>query len=206
MICKYCGSSKKSAHSLRAHESTCPSNSSRYVPDNRKGSRAWNSGLTKETSNVVRQYAETISKTRKGKPGKPHSEETRRKLSRIALEKGTGGQNCRKTFYYRGIALQSSYELAVAQSLDEHDIKWTRPPALKYDVGGKTRRYYPDFYLPEYDVYLDPKNDYLIVKDREKLELVCSQNSVRIYALPKSELTWEKIKGRLGVDGGTHLS
>jgi hypothetical protein len=30
------------------------------------------------------------------------------------------------------------------------------------DNTGNEHRYYPDFYLPEYDVYLDSKNDYLI--------------------------------------------
>lgn len=35
-----------------------------------------------------------------------------------------------------------------------------------WDDDGKQRRYVPDFYLPKYDLYLDPKNDYLIKKIR----------------------------------------
>lgn len=30
------------------------------------------------------------------------------------------------------------------------------------DNEGNLRYYYPDFYLEDYNVYLDPKNDYLL--------------------------------------------
>lgn len=67
---------------------------------------------------------------------------------------------------------------------------------------GIEHRYYPDFYLPEYNVYLDPKNDYLInnksvrfgITDTKKIKLVCEQNEIRIVILDKNNLSWEKIK------------
>ena len=44
---------------------------------------AWNKGLSKETDERVKKYAENTSKTTKGRPGPKHSEETRKKLSAI---------------------------------------------------------------------------------------------------------------------------
>lgn len=73
------------------------------------------------------------------------------------------------------------------------------------DTKGIKHRYYPDFYLPEYDVYLDPKNDYLInnktkkfgITDVEKIAIVQQQNGIRIIILDKNNLTWESIKEKL---------
>ena len=56
-----------------------------------------------------------------------------------------------------------------------------------------THRYYPDFYLPEYGVYLDPKNEYLIKKDQTKIRLVQEQNQVRVIVLNKSQLSWSEV-------------
>jgi Asp-tRNA(Asn)/Glu-tRNA(Gln) amidotransferase C subunit len=71
--------------------------------------------------------------------------------------------------------LESSWEVDIAVWLDENNIDWDRPNHIKWvDSTSKVRKYFPDFYLPEYDVYLDPKNPYIISKDREKIEAVSS--------------------------------
>ena len=132
-----------------------------------------------------------------------HSEITKKKLSKIAIDRGFGGKNYRKTFPYKGIILESSYELAVAQELDKHNIVWNRPKRLPWtDKNGKKHHYTPDFYLPEYNIYLDPKNDYLIKKDLTKIILCSLQNDINIYMLSKLELTWECIKIKAGVTQG----
>ena len=54
----------------------------------------------------------------------------------------------------------------------------------------------------DYDIYLDPKNDYLInhsnptlgYNDCEKIDWVMEQNDVRIIILDKTQLTWDKIE------------
>lgn len=51
------------------------------------------------------------------------------------------------------------------------------------------------------DVYLDPKNDFLIeninpgtgIKDIDKIHLVESQNNIRCIILNKNQLTWDEI-------------
>lgn len=117
-----------------------------------------------------------------------------------------GGWHTSKTIEYNGIKLDSQYEFIVANELDINSIKWERPTYFLWeDSNGLTHRYYPDFYLPEYNVYLDPKNDYLInnvsarfgITDVEKIEKVQQQNNVRIIILDKNNLTWQCIKEKI---------
>lgn len=62
------------------------------------------------------------------------------------------------------INLDSSYERIVAKILDDNDIKWIRPKSIDwYSKDGKKHHYFPDFYLIDYDLYLDPKNDYCFI-------------------------------------------
>lgn len=133
--------------------------------------------------------------TRKERGNLGHSELTKSKLSQVAFARGFGGKNYRKTFYYNGAVLESSYELEVAKQLDNNNVKWERPSRLYWtDDNGVRRHYTPDFYLPEYNVYLDPKNNYLITKDKRKILLCSQQNDVKIYILSKQELSWEAIQ------------
>ena len=72
--------------------------------------------------------------------------------------------------------LESSWEVRVAEKLDELNIKWTRPKPISWiDSLGKTRLYYPDFYLSDRNIYLDPKNPYCMEQDKEKMRVVSSQ-------------------------------
>ncbi len=128
----------------------------------------------------------------------PHSNETRQKLRQVALERGFGGKNYRKTFEYNGTVLESSFELSLAQDLDANNVTWIRPKRLWWtDDNGLKRHYTPDFYLPDHDVYLDPKNDYLIKVDSEKINKVCIENRVRVLVLNSEQLTWTAIAGMM---------
>lgn len=128
----------------------------------------------------------------------------RNKLSStLALERQHTRHHSRKDVLYRGVLLNSSYEEAVAKSLDEQGIEWVRPSPLRWeDSSGLKHYYYPDFYLPAYNVFLDPKNDYLInnvnkwfgITDKEKIGIVSRQNAVKILILSKDQLLWEKIE------------
>ncbi len=86
--------------------------------------------------------------------------------------------NKKLTWFYnkfedKDVLLESSWEVQIAQYLVDSDIKWIRPKFIKWkDSFGKTRRYFPDFYLTDYNIYLDPKNPYCIKKDEEKLKEV----------------------------------
>jgi hypothetical protein len=87
----------------------------------------------------------------------------------IAKTNRTYLNGSRKTIYYKDVVLESSWELELAIFLDENNIKWVRPKPIKWNDGVKDRLYYPDFYLTEKDIYLDPKNPYCMEKDKLKM-------------------------------------
>ena len=114
-----------------------------------------------------------------------------------------GGQGSFKMINYlhkngKIIRLQSTYEVIVAKDLDKNNIEWTRPKSIFWlDKENKKHRYYPDFYLPEYNVYLDPKNDWNIIKGKEKIERVIKQNNIKLLIINKDNLNWECIKNMI---------
>lgn len=81
---------------------------------------------------------------------------------------------------YQGqVVLESSWELEIAELLTEKKIKWIRPEPMKWvDNENKEHLYYPDFYLPEKDLYLDPKNPYCMELDTEKMEIVSKEINI----------------------------
>jgi len=88
----------------------------------------------------------------------------------------------RKPIYYTKadtneiVMLESSWELRVAIRLDELQIKWARPDPIPWkDSSGRSRLYFPDFYLSDLDTYLDPKNPYCMKLDEEKMRIISSQ-------------------------------
>lgn len=119
--------------------------------------------------------------------------------SELAKQTGLGGNrnNYAHGWYDSPFAgnvyLESSYEYKVAKELDENKINWIRPAPLNWD----DKKYYPDFYLVEENVYLDPKNDFLILRDKEKINKVQIQNKVNVIILDKNELTWIDIKNKI---------
>lgn len=146
---------------------------------------------------IEEQHAMAVA-TRKRNGTHTHNATTKEKLSRIAIQRGFGGKNYRKIFNYNGVILESTYELFLAKELDKNNISWIRPKRLYWiDKTGKQRHYTPDFYLVDYDIYLDPKNDYLIKIDSEKIILCSDQNNVKILILSKNELSWEIIKEKM---------
>ena len=135
---------------------------------------------------VMRKGTEAQINRFKHKPPSLHSKETKEKLSKIRSESLNNNAFYSKRSVYKGITLDSSYEVSVAKELDKNDIRWLRPKSLKWKDNDQIRRYLPDFYLLDFDVYLDPKNDFLIKKDERKIRLAEEFNNVRIIVLDKS--------------------
>lgn len=90
--------------------------------------------------------------------------------------------------------LESSYEYRVAKDLDDNGIPWIRPPYMHYILDGKKKKYFADFYLTEQDIYLDPKNDWIIPQDIPKINQAMIYNNVIIHILTKDQLSWASIQ------------
>ncbi len=168
------------------------------------GRDSWNKGLTKETNEIVRKRGESLRQKYKDgllKPtflGKNHSENTKNKIRDGALN-SKHRRHCRTTVDYECIdglivKLDSSWEVKLAKILDENNIKWKIPEPVEWiDKNGTIRHYFPDFYLTEYDIYLDPKNDYAMILQEEKIKFI-KNNYDNMYMLREYDLNIETIK------------
>ena len=76
----------------------------------------------------------------------------------------------------------SNWEVVIAKWFDENNIQYIRPKqSIPWiDSTGKQRKYFPDFYVPSMDLYVDPKNKFCIKDQQEKLDYV-SQKINLIY-------------------------
>lgn len=63
------------------------------------------------------------------------------------------------------VRLDSSWEELLAKRLDELCVDWIIPSPIQWLKG----KYFPDFYLPDFDLYLDPKNPYALLSQIEKV-------------------------------------
>lgn len=112
------------------------------------------------------------------------------------------GRNFTKSGWYVSpfagrVYLESSWERLIAEDLDANNISWVRPKYIKYILDGRTRMYYPDFFLVDYNCYLDPKNPHVQDLHAKKIQAVISQNNVKLLILNKNQLTWQTIKDLL---------
>jgi hypothetical protein len=90
---------------------------------------------------------------------------------------------------YNGFRLKGSWELLVAKWLDENNIKWTNIiEGFDYEWEGSKHIYYPDFYLLEYDKYIEVKG-FERERDRCKWEVVNN-----LIIIKKDDIT--KIKNK----------
>ena len=98
------------------------------------------------------------------------------------------------------VLMDSTWEVAMAERLDHLKISWERKEDMKltyYSKTGRKRNYIPDFYLPEYDTYIEVKG-YWTDAARYKMESVQSTNPVKIVILESldavNKFTRRKLK------------
>lgn len=185
-ICKYCGRVCKNKNSLAQHEIRCKENPLRISLDYLK--QRDQSQVKRNPSNhfikakklglpIPIVSEETRLKISKVWKGRKHSEESRRKISE-GMQKvvrlhpdsySSSNVNGRvKKVEYKGVLLDSQWEVDLAIWLDQNGIIWERPnKGFEYDYKGKKHIYYPDFYLPQLNIYVEVKG-YKREKDEYK--------------------------------------
>lgn len=205
MKCKHCDKECKNPNAHRNHERLCKLNPDRqqsaivkYNQELGNGNRVpWNKGLSKETDDRIKKHGAALSERFKnGELVKPSfSEQQIAELSARAKKNGLGGYrpHPNRGSYYNGVWFDSNWEVQVAKSLDAANVRWSRPKN-GFVWNDKGNKYYPDFYLEDYDVYLDPKNPYLMKKDNTKITEAQSRNNIRVMVLTEDQLDWAAIK------------
>jgi hypothetical protein len=117
--------------------------------------------------------------------GKNHSDETKEKMREKALQ--SNHRRLKKnTILYKGVLLDSTWEFELAKRLDELSVKWIRPEPIPWtDKQGRIHNYFPDFYLPEHDLFIDPKNKHAanVQKDKIKILLSSYKNIIFLHSL-----------------------
>lgn len=203
-ICRYCEDKRKNNNSLKNHEIRCPQNPDRKCQNGMLGKKGSGSNQFLKAKELGLPIPVSKCKGRKTNfiPA-PKSPEVLIKLSDLAKQRMLGGVRQSKRIHYNGKILGSSYELELVKSLDENNVRWDTCRRFKYvDPTGKERSYTPDIYLIDYDVYLDPKNDFLInnvnpklgFSDMVKINLVEIQNEIKVIILNKNQLEWNILK------------
>lgn len=100
------------------------------------------------------------------------------------LNPNCGGETGYRHYKYKNILMDSSWEVELAKWMDNQKIDWERSRKKHMfwwiDKFGNKRRYYPDFYIPKFKIYLDPKNKYKLKNDLDKLNRVVLQNKINL--------------------------
>lgn len=136
------------------------------------------------------KYCGKITKSIDNKPTKnlctPHCEEFKKNKSAILSEKlkgKSGGYRERggrgKGSLYKGVWLDSTWELSLVKRLDELGIPWERDTGKHrlhyFDENGNKRNYFPDFYIPDKNFYIEVKG-FWTEKTKFKMNSVLSFN------------------------------
>lgn len=101
------------------------------------------------------------------------SDEAKERVSKWMSENNPGGKS--KWYEVNGIKVQGTWERDFAHLLTEQNIKWQRGKPIPYIISDNKKHYTPDFYLPEYNVYIEIKGHWW-GNDREKMDCVIEQH------------------------------
>lgn len=203
LYCQYCNKKFNTLNSLKNHEAWCDLNPNHRSKDiffsekylNRKHV-SWNKGLTKETDERIEKQSQTRINNNKLGLYKiydhSHSERTKEILRQKALS-NPYKRKCKKTVEYikkdgSKVFLDSTYEIKTANILEELGILWERPNSLVWiDKNNRKHNYFPDFYLLDYDIYLDPKNEYCFKVQKEKIDYI-KINYKNVYFMHEEDI------------------
>lgn len=193
-VCKYCDErfdlSDKPSGWMANHSRWCDENPKRqeYVDKLSKNGNACAMNAARKKNGIHNQFEkarlegkEIPEHPNKGKEvpalqGRKHTEETKQLIREKAL--ASPHRRLKKgVVEYKGILLDSSWELELAKRLDELGVKWVRPDPIPWiDKEGVRHNYFPDFYLEDYDLFLDPKNPHTIEVQKKKLDCLLTQH------------------------------
>jgi len=222
MECIYCQKLCKNDNSLKNHQRLCKLNpnhqviKSNFIEYNQKVksgliSKSHSNQYTKaklEGKTIV-ITEETKRKLRESGRLYRHSPESKQKIKdamRQAVlnnpDSYTASNVSGRTpiIVYNGVKLKGSWEVETAKWLDKQSIVWTNVvKGFDYEWQNSMHTYFPDFYLPNYDVYIEVKG-YERDRDRAKWRVVNNLIVLKkddIQKIKKDELKIEELIGAL---------
>jgi hypothetical protein len=205
MNCKFCEKVCKNDNSLRNHERLCHKNPDRqiivsnFIEFNKKRKEQ----NIKGTNHFVKSKQlglpiplmsdETKKKISEALKNRVWTEEQRKQHSeamKIAVKTHPDSYTKNnvvgrvKNIDYNGVKLKGKWELIVAKWLDENQIKWEHETkSFEYEWNGK-RNYYPDFYLPDFDFFIEVKG-YVTDRDLSKWENITNLKVFKLSEINK---------------------
>jgi hypothetical protein len=170
--CKFCDIENHNKNSLVQHQLRCSKNPDRLIIINpMKGKKTGRKGYNQFTKARLLGLSEPIvsnetrQKLSKINHGKSWSSEQRENLKLVMKQVVinnpesycAGNQGRVKTYEIDGIKLKGQWEVKFYLWCKQHNIPVERPlTGFEYEWNG-TRLYFPDFYLPVYDLYIEVK-------------------------------------------------
>lgn len=86
--------------------------------------------------------------------------------------------------------VQGTWERDLAIKFEQLNIRWlklkTNKHTLKYEMNGKVRSYTPDFYLPDYKVFVEVKG-FWWGNDKEKMKTVLNTHPDKTIMIVEKE-------------------
>lgn len=173
--CQYCGKLCKPLGWF-SHERLCSKNPNRKKEDHPSFGKTGRNNQYTKAKNLNFEYVpsdkELIGRKRIGEKTrerninrwknpvarKEHSDKIKAAILRHPERYSSSSVSGRcKIYEYGGTKLKGTWELKFAKWLDSQNIKWTnKVSGFKYEWNGN-RTYFPDFYLPTYDIYIEVK-------------------------------------------------
>lgn len=197
LYCKYCNKECKNKNSLAQHEIRCKENTNRidmsYIKiGHSKGHKGTNQFIKAKELNLDIPIVSEQTKIKIGLKikNRKHSYLTKQKISegiRKAIINNPQSYNSSnvngrvKHCKYKTYTMDSSWELLVAKYLDNLNIKWEKPKNFfLYKWNNSTHKYFPDFYLCDYNIYIE-------VKGYERERDIAKYNSINNLIIIKNK-------------------
>lgn len=168
-----------------------------------KSKMGWSRGLTKDTDVRVKNAAEQqrrlfesgeiVSYWKNKKLSPEHKYKLSLAQTKI-LNEFEITNNFKHVKYYKcknllgeEYNMRGLYEVKISNWLNANNITWTRGKKLNYIKENVNKTYSPDFYLPEYDLFIETKG-YYPECDQIKMKLVLEQNCINLRILFKETI------------------
>lgn len=178
LLCSFCGFGWKNENSLRNHQRLCKENPDRQTP--KAKTKKWYDAMsTKKGANQYTYGAQMAASTKEkiSKASKNQVWDLDRKSKHSAAMKKAVENNPEsytssnrgrtKQLIVDGVKFQGKWELEFYTFCKDNNIDIERSNEwFEYQWNG-TRKYFPDFYLPQKDIYVEVKG-YETERDRAK--------------------------------------